>query len=125
MLSRLFAFEQEESRDAPPALAPICTNVPDNPVIHDTAPDSNHWLSMDSIHNMKPAMGDRELFLDALNTSATDFFMTINPPKLKQEQEVRFGPHLRDLRDSSAPIPPKETVDSMTFFLLKMASYSM
>lgn len=60
LLSRLFAFEQQESLYAQSSLAHICQNVPDNPALNDTAPSHDYSLSMDAMHKLQPAMRDRE-----------------------------------------------------------------
>ena len=81
-LSRLFNFEHSEMR-----VAPICRNVPNYPALHGPPRSRPYQVNSHNLDDIQPVESDRELF-----TSATDVFMSIDPEKLRQAQQVEFGP---------------------------------
>lgn len=56
MLSELIAFEQQELRLVPTALAPICQNVPDDSALPDATPHWTYRIPMDSMKNLQMVM---------------------------------------------------------------------
>ena len=120
MLSRLVAFEDREILRAPLALAPICRNVPENPALHGVSPRDSFGLTMDNLTQIEPVMSDRDLLsAEPSHISATNVFMSLDPDKLKEEQQREYGPYLRYLTDDDAPLPPQETIASMSYYFLK------
>ena len=92
-LSRLFNFEHSEIWVAP-TLAPICRNVPVNPALHGPPILRPYQVNSHNLDEIQPVKSNRELF-----TSATNVLMSIDPEKLRQVQQAKFGPYFEYLSD--------------------------
>ena len=109
-LSRLFNFEHSEMRVAP-HLIPICRNIPDNPALHGPPIIRLYQVNSHNLDKIQPVETDRERF-----TSATDVFMSIDPEKLRQAQQVEFGPYFKYLSDPKKQTPSSESRTSMSYY---------
>ena len=109
-LSRLFNFKHSEMRVAP-HVAPICRNVPDNPALHGPPRLRPCQVNLHNLDEMQPVESDREPF-----TSATDVFMSVDPEKLRQAQQAKFGPYFEYLSDPKKQPPSSESGTSMSYY---------
>lgn len=67
----------------PVALAPICRNVPDTLRYVPRHREVSIVLSMDNTRELQPVTSDRELFAEAIYSSAADLFTKIDLAKLQ------------------------------------------
>ena len=109
-LSRLFNCEHSKMRVAP-QLAPICRNVPDNPALHGPPRLRPFQVNSHNLDKTQPVESDRDLF-----TNATDVFTSIDPEKLKQAQQAKFGPYFEYLSDPRKRPRSSESGTSMSYY---------
>ena len=109
-LSHLFNFEHSEMRVAP-HLAPICRSVPDTPALHGPPRLRPYHVKSHDLDEIQPVESDRELF-----TSATDVSMSIDPEKLRQDQQAEFGPYLEYLSNPKKQPPSSNSRTSMSYY---------
>lgn len=115
-LSRLFTFEKKED-DLAPTLAPICRNVPADTNTHTPIMRQPFELSSSNLDGLKPVSSDRELFEAPLSSvRSTSVFTTVDPVKLRAEQQEEYGAHFTYLQVPDSPLPPKETVFTMSHY---------
>lgn len=96
---------------------PICRNVLNNPVPKETTQQRPYIVDARNLKEMCPASSDRELFhVDSLSSSDTNVFSVVDPEKLKTAQRPELGPYVTYLVNKTTPLPPKETVASMSYY---------